>query len=96
MRTSTSAKLPSKVMKTIKHPRKVLKITHINICSKVHEINHLLVTDHIHILTISETHLDNTFKDTVVAIHGCNIYRKDRSANGGGLVVYTPNHIPVK
>ena len=35
-----------------------------------------LVTDDIHILTISETHLDNTFDDTVVARHGYKIYRK--------------------
>ena len=58
---STSAKLPCKERKTIKHPRKVLKIAHINICclrNKVHEINNLLVTDDIHILTISETHFD--------------------------------------
>jgi hypothetical protein len=55
----------------------------------------LLVTDDIHIL-ISETHLDNTFDDTVVAIHGYNSYRKDRNANGGGVEVYIQNHIPVK
>ena len=47
----------------------------------------LLVTDDIHIWTISETHLDNTFDDTVVAIQGYNIYRKDRNANGGGVAV---------
>ncbi|CDQ86214.1 unnamed protein product [Oncorhynchus mykiss] len=86
MRKSTSDKLP------------MLKIAQINICSlrnKVHEVNSLLVTDDIHILTISETHLDNTFDDTVVAIQGYNIYRKDRNANGGGVAVYIPNHIPV-
>ena len=63
----------------------MLKIAHINICSlvrnKVNEVNNLLVTDGIHILTISETHLNNTFDDTVVAIHGYNIYQKDRNAN---------------
>ena len=48
------------------------------------------------ILTISETHLDNTFYDTVVAIHGYNIYRKDRNAKGGGVAVYIQNHIHVK
>ena len=59
MNISTSAKLPSKAMKNSKHPRKVLKIAHVNICSlsnQVHEINNLLVTDDIHILTIFETH----------------------------------------
>ena len=75
---SISDKLLSKAIKTIKHPRKVLKIAHVIICSlrnKVHEINYLLVTDDIHILTISEIHLDNTFYDTVVALHGYKIYR---------------------
>ena len=91
MSKSTSDKLPSKALKTIKQPRKVLKKAHINICilrNKVHEVNNLLVTDDIHILTISETHLDNTFDDTVVAIHGFNIYRKCRNANGGVVAVY--------
>ena len=32
----------------------------------------------------------------MVAIHGYNIYRKDRNANGGGVAVYIQNHIPVK
>ena len=38
----------------------------------------------------------NTVDDTVVAIHGYNIYQKDRNANRGGVVVYIKNHIPVK
>ena len=66
----------------------MLKIDQVNICSlrnKVHEINNLLVTDDIHILTIYETHLDNTFDDTVVAIQGYNIYRQDRNVNGRGV-----------
>ena len=74
----------------------MLKTAHINICSlrnKVHEVNNFLVTDDIHILTISETHLDNTLDDTVVAIHGYNIYRKYRNASGGGVaVLYSEPH----
>ena len=99
MRISTSAKLPSKAMKTSKHPRKVLKIANVNICSlrnKVNEMNNWLVTDGIHILTSSETHLHNTFDDTVLAIQGYNIYRKHRNASGEGVAVYIQNHIPVK
>ena len=98
MSMSTAAKLPSKAIKVSKLPRrKVLKIAHVNLCSlrnKVNEINNLLVTDDI--LTISETNLDNTFDDTVVAIQCYNIYRKDRNASGGGVSVYIQNHIPVK
>jgi hypothetical protein len=64
--------------------------------SKAHEVNNLLVTDDIHIITISDTHLDNIFDDTVVAIQGYNIYRTYRIANGGGVAVYIQNHIPVQ
>ena len=82
-----------------KHPRKVLKMAHVIICSlrnKVHEINNLLATDDIHILIISETHLVNTFDDKEVEIHVFNIIRRDRNAKGGGVAVYIQNHIPVK
>ena len=61
--------------------------------NKVHEINNMLGTGDVHILAISETHLDNTFDDTVVAIHGYDIYRKYRNAKGGGVSVYIQNHI---
>ena len=64
--------------------------------NKVPEISNMLVTDYIHILTISETHLGNTFDDTVVAIQGYNIHRKYRNASGGGVAVYIQSHIPVK
>ena len=44
---------------------------------------------------ISETHLDNSFDDTAVAIYGYNIYLRDRNAYGGGVAVYIQSHIPV-
>jgi hypothetical protein len=46
-------KLPNKALKTIKQPRKVLKIAHVNICSlinKVHEVSNLLIRDDMHII----------------------------------------------
>ena len=49
----------------------------------------------INILAISETHLDNSFDDTAVAIQGYNIYRRDINAYGGGVAVYIQSHIPV-
>jgi hypothetical protein len=52
----------------------------------------LLLTDDIHILTISETQLDNTFDDTVVAIHGYNTEKPMVEV----LIVYIQSHIPVK
>ena len=56
----------------------------------------MLVTYDIYILTLSETHLDNSFDDTVVAIDGYNIYIKYRNAKGGGVAIYVENHIRVK
>lgn len=43
----------------------------------------------------SETHLDNLFDNTVVAIFGDNIYRSVRNANGGDIAVYIQSHVPV-
>ena len=80
-------------------PKKGLKIAHVNICSlrnKVQDIDNLLTTDTIHILAISETHLDNTFDDATVEIQEYSIYRKDRDLYGGGVAMYIQSHIPVK
>ncbi len=69
-------------------PKKGLKIGHVNICSlrnKVQDIENLLTSEKIHILAISETHLDNTFDDATVEIQGYSIYRKDRDNNGEEL-----------
>ena len=75
------------------------EIAHVDIRSlrnTVHEVNNLLVTHDSQNMNISETHLDNTFDDTVEAIHGYNIYRKYRNPSGGGVAVYIQNQIPVK
>ena len=66
-----------------------------NLFQLVHEINNLLTSDNIHILAISETHLDNSFDDTAVSIQGYNICRRDRNAYGGGVDVSIQHHIPV-
>ena len=60
------------------------------------EINDLLNSNNIHILAISETHIDHTVSDNAVNIQGYSIYRKDRSINGGGVALYIQSHIPAK
>lgn len=85
-------------MISIKLPRKGLKLAHINICSlrnKVIEITEILSCG-IHLLALSETHLDDTFNDGAVAIQGYSLYRRDRNAYGGGVAVYIQNQIPAK
>ena len=72
-------------------------MAHINICSlrnKIIEVAELL-SPGIHLLAVSETHLDETFNDEVLGIQGYNIFRRDRNVNGGGVAVYVQNHIPV-
>lgn len=49
-----------------------------------------------HVLAISETHLDSKFGNSELSIEGYNIYRRDRNTNGGGVAIYIENHIPVK
>lgn len=49
-----------------------------------------------HILAISETHLDSSFEDTELVIKGYNIYTKDRNRYGGGVAFYIQDHVPVK
>jgi len=81
-----------------KLPSKGFKLAHINICSlrnKVSEIEEILSCG-IHLLAISETHLDDTFNDAAVDIDGYRIFRKDRNAYGGGVAVYIQKQIPAK
>ena len=55
------------------------------------------VTDNIDILLISETKIDSTFPDGQFLITGFSTpFRKDRNANGGGLLLYVRNDIPTK
>ena len=80
-------------------PKKSLKIAHLNICSlrnKVNEIGDLLFSNNIHVLALSETHLDETFEDDAWKVEGYNLYRKDRNVYGGGVACYVQCHIPVK
>ena len=81
-----------------KLPKKGLRIAHLNICSirnKLTEVGDMLLSNALHILALSETHLDDTFEDSSLMISGYNVYRKDRNANGGGVACYVQSHLPV-
>ena len=80
-------------------PKKGMLLAHLNVCSlrnKVHELCHLVESNNIHILAISESHLDSSFDDSEVEMHGYNLFRKDIDKNGGGVLIYVQNHIPAK
>lgn len=80
-------------------PKKGLKVAHLNICSlrnKINDIEELLTSNSVHILAISETHLDESFSNAMMSISGFNMYRRDRNCHGGGVAFYVQDHIPVK
>lgn len=52
--------------------------------------------NNIHIMAISETHLDHSFENMEFAFGGYSLFRKDRNKFGGSVAVYVQNHIPVK
>lgn len=87
------------MMASAKLLKKGLKVAHINICSlrnKLIHISNLLSESNIHVLAISETHLESIFENSALSIQGYNIYVKDINANGGGVAIYIQNHTPVK
>ena len=84
---------------SIRLPKKGLRIAHLNICSlrnKIHELATILVTNNIHVMAITETHLDENIQDSEVIIQGYNIFRYDRDANGGGSAFYIKEDIPAR
>ena len=55
-----------------------------------------LIKGKIDILLISETKIDYSFPISQFEIQGYTAFRWDRSANGGGLLLYIRNDIPAK
>ena len=56
-----------------------------------------MVTDRVDILLISETKLDSTFPKPQFYLDGYSEpHRLDRTASGGGLLLYLRSDIPVK
>ncbi len=84
---------------SVKLLKKGFKFADLNICrlnSKVHDLSPILLENDIHIMAITETHLDETIEDTVVAVQGYNVFRLDRDRQGGEAAFYIQNHIPGK
>lgn len=82
----------------LKFSKKGLVLAHLNICSlrnKVEEITTLCQSENIHILALTETHLDDSFDNSVVAVDGYNLYRRDRDKHGGGVALYIKDSIVV-
>ncbi|XP_035688766.1 uncharacterized protein LOC118424326 [Branchiostoma floridae] len=72
-------------------PTKGLTMGHLNICSlynKLDQLRVLMTSNNIDVMTLSETHLDDTISDAELHIAGYYLYRLDRNRSGGGVAIY--------
>ena len=72
------------------------KCAHLNIRSLYRNIDELRVflhNNHIQILALNETLLDDSISDNELNIQDYNLIRKDRNRNGGGVAVYIRDSI---
>lgn len=79
----------------ITNPKNII-IAHININSirnKFSELKVLLQLNLIHVLIISETKLDSSFKDSLFQVEKYKMYRQDNTAKSGGLILYVNENI---
>ncbi len=66
------------MMHNLTLPRKGIRIAHLNICSlrnKIQDISEIILEQDLHIMAISETHLDPSINNALLNIDGYNIYR---------------------
>lgn len=79
--------------------KKGLHIAHVNVNSlvnKVNEVFNIVQKNNLHVLAITETHLDQTITNGQLELKGYNILRRDRNRRGGGLAIYLQEHLLFK
>ena len=72
-------------------------ICHLNInslSSKLDEIKQLQNECKLDVMVLSETKLDESYKQEIIDIDGYSCVRQDKRSNSGGLLVYISNDIP--
>ena len=75
------------------------RLFHVNTCSllpKIPELRALAEKYYIHLMSINETHLDETVNDFELEIPGFVIYRNDRNRHGGGVALYVRDDVKHK
>ena len=81
-----------------KSAKNCLNFMHLNIhhlFPKFDEIKHYLDNNNtIDILGLGETFLNEKFSDNEFKLHDYQFFRRDRSSNGGGIVLYVKNNCP--
>ena len=82
----------------IRNPNKII-IGNLNINSLPNKFEQLkdITMQHIDILVLTETKLDDTFPTEQFLVNGFSeLYRRDRNRNGGGVMIYIRQDIPSK
>ena len=79
------------------HPKNVL-LGHFNTNSvrNKFELTNKLIRNDFDIFITTESKLDSSFPDSQFHVPGYRLFRKDRIKNGGGLVCYINQDLPVK
>ena len=81
-----------------KSAKNCLNFMHLNIhhlFRKFDEIKHYLDNHNtIDILGLGETFLNEKFADNEFKLHDYQFFRRDRSSNGGGIVLFVKNNCP--
>ena len=80
-----------------KHLNRVI-IEHININSIRNKFDHLIafIKGNVDVLMMSETKSDESFPSMQFNINEYNIFRSDRNAKGGSILMYVRDDIPCK
>ena len=95
---SLSSRKGNNSNKLLDLPKAGVNIVSWNIChisNKLDELARLLLHGNIDILGLQETFLNSNTLDSVLQVNGFNFFRKDRGANGGGILVYIRNSLKV-
>ena len=90
---------PSEILKSIRSKntnRLILAQININSIRNKFESFVDMFNDNIDILLISETKIDSSFPNAQFSIKGYSLYRRDRNAYGGGIILYVKDDIPSK
>ena len=79
------------------HPKNIL-LGHLNINSvrNKFESSNELIRNNFDIFIIMESKLDSSFPDSQFHIPGYTLFRKNRNKNGGGLMCYINQDLPVE
>ena len=79
--------------------RKGSRILHTNICSllcKLPEVCIIIDKYNLDIISVNETHLDDTISDFELNIQGFTMYRNDRNRCEGGVALYIRDNVKQK